>query len=85
LKEGQRVGGRERGLEEGREGGIGRDMVWMGEGGRWRNRGIEMKGVGGSEGAREGERGWGEGRGGWRGEMNLMQYMMVQIYRFNRP
>ena len=31
MKEGQRVGGRERGLEEGRvggrEGGIGRDMV----------------------------------------------------------
>ena len=59
----------------------------MGEGGRWRNRGIEMKGVGGSEGARErGREREGEGRGGWRGERNSMQYIhMVQSYRFKRP
>ena len=33
----------------------------MGEGGRWRNRGIEMKGVGGSEGGRERVRGGEDG------------------------
>ena len=90
--EGERDGGTEGKREEGRDGGkreggrvagMGRERYgvnWI-EGGRWGNRGIEMKEVGGSDGGRErvGE----EGDGG--GGRNHMQYMNVQIYRFNRP